>query len=312
MSEAESAADISAYLDILHSQRRLSAHTLDSYALDLKELAALAQPHPVATLTTTQLRRITAKLHGSGLNPRSIARKLSSWRGYFQWLCEQQKITINPLQGLRAPKKSAPLPEALGPDDASRLVSQQSSDSPTAYANRAMFELLYSSGLRVSELVSLDIEAVHEGNYQSAAYVDLEQAEVHVTGKGNKQRIVPVGSHALTALRAWIAVRGALLKADPHPLFLTERGTRMSARLVQLRIKAHAQSLDIPANVHPHMLRHSFAAHVLQSSGDIRAVQEMLGHSSLAATQVYTALDFQHLAKVYDQAHPRAKKSSDT
>ncbi len=181
-------------------------------------------------------------------------------------------------------------------------------DSATAAANRAMFELLYSSGLRVSELVGLDVANVAEKGHTSLGWVDMEQHEVTVTGKGDKQRIVPVGRPALEAVQAWLALRPSLQKLDPHPLFLTERGTRMSVRLVQMRLKAHAQSLDIPADVHPHVLRHSFASHVLQSSGDLRAVQEMLGHSSIAATQVYTALDFQHLSKVYDQAHPRAKK----
>ncbi|MBX9868988.1 MAG: tyrosine-type recombinase/integrase, partial [Burkholderiaceae bacterium] len=214
-------------------------------------------------------------------------------------------------------------PKALGVDDAVRLVSSATAAASNAgttqnnsttqnlatpSANRAMFELLYSSGLRVSELVGLDHKPYQDQRYTSLGWIDFAQAEVHVTGKGNKQRIVPVGKAALEALRDWLTIRPTLLKADPHPLFLTERGTRMSVRLVQLRIKAHAQQIGIPSEVHPHVLRHSFASHVLQSSGDLRAVQEMLGHSSIAATQVYTALDFQHLAKVYDETHPRAKK----
>jgi len=299
---------INDYLDVLRSQRQLSPHSITAYQLDLQELQQLAGKQGLISLETKHIRRFASQLHARELNARSIARKLSSWRGYFNWLMEQHGLASNPVEGIRAPKKSKPLPKALGADDAVRLVSQGSPDQATPLANRAMFELLYSSGLRVSELIGLDIHYVHEGNYSSAGWVDLEQAEVHVTGKGNKPRIVPVGGPAIKALREWIAIRGSLLKADPHPLFLTGRGTRMSARLVQLRIKAHAQSLDIPANVHPHMLRHSFASHVLQSSGDLRAVQEMLGHSSIAATQVYTSLDFQHLAKVYDATHPRAKK----
>ena len=301
---------IADYLDMLRSQRQLSIHSINAYELDLQELQRLAdaQALNLNNLDTRQIRRFTAQLHARELNARSIARKLSSWRGYFKWLMEQHGLTNNPVEGVRAPKKSKPLPKALGADDAVRLVSHRGDDQPTSLANRAMFELLYSSGLRVSELIDLDIQFVQQDNYSSAGWVDFEQAEVHVTGKGNKPRIVPVGGPAMMALRDWIAIRGSLLKADPHPLFLTERGTRISARLVQLRIKAHAQSLNIPANVHPHMLRHSFASHILQSSGDLRAVQEMLGHSSIAATQVYTSLDFQHLAKVYDAAHPRAKK----
>ena len=296
------------YLDVLRTQRHLSEHSLSSYRLDLLELINMAGQQDLRSLTPLHLRRFTSQLHASGLNARSIARKLSSWRGYYRWLMEEHGLDSNPVEGLRAPKKNKPLPKALGADDAVRLVAQQGGDQPSQCANRAMFELLYSSGLRVSELIGLDIADSHEAGHDSLGWVDLEQHEVHVTGKGNKPRIVPVGQAAIAALRDWLAVRGSLLKVDPHPLFLTGRGTRMSARLVQLRIKAHAQTLDIPANVHPHMLRHSFASHILQSSGDLRAVQEMLGHSSISATQVYTSLDFQHLAAVYDKTHPRAKK----
>ncbi|MFZ6712147.1 tyrosine recombinase XerC [Undibacterium sp. TC9W] len=302
---------LSLYLEVLRSQRQLSPHTLDSYLLDLRELIKLADQAgktDLASLTTHHIRRFAAQMHAGGQNARSIARKLSSWRGFYRWLTEERDLAANPVEGVRAPKKSKPLPKALGADDAVRLVAHKGGDQPTARANRAMFELLYSSGLRVSELASLDVAAVTESGHSSAGWVDMQEAEVRVTGKGGKQRIVPVGKPALAALQDWLAIRASLVKADPHPLFLTERGTRISTRLIQLRLKAHAQSLDIPANVHPHMLRHSFASHVLQSSGDLRAVQEMLGHSSIAATQVYTSLDFQHLAKVYDQTHPRAKK----
>jgi len=296
------------YLEVLRSQRQLSQHTLDSYLLDLHELIKLAGTAELLSLTTHHIRRFAAQMHAGGQNARSIARKLSSWRGFYRWLLEEHDLAANPVEGVRAPKKGKPLPKALGADDAVRLVAHKGADQPTARANRAMFELLYSSGLRVSELASLDVMAVNESGYSSAGWVDRQEGEVHVTGKGGKQRIVPVGKPALDALQDWLAIRPTLLKADPHPLFLSERGTRISVRLIQLRLKAHAQTLDIPANVHPHMLRHSFASHVLQSSGDLRAVQEMLGHSSISATQVYTSLDFQHLAKVYDQTHPRAKK----
>ncbi|MDP1980066.1 MAG: tyrosine recombinase XerC [Undibacterium umbellatum] len=296
------------YLEVLRSQRQLSQHTLDSYLLDLHELIKLAGTAELLSLTTHHIRRFAAQMHAGGQNARSIARKLSSWRGFYRWLLEEHDLAANPVEGVRAPKKGKPLPKALGADDAVHLVAHKGGDLPTARANRAMFELLYSSGLRVSELASLDVMAVNESGYSSAGWVDRQEGEVHVTGKGGKQRIVPVGKPALDALQDWLAIRPTLVKADPHPLFLSERGTRISVRLIQLRLKAHAQTLDIPANVHPHMLRHSFASHVLQSSGDLRAVQEMLGHSSISATQVYTSLDFQHLAKVYDQTHPRAKK----
>jgi integrase/recombinase XerC len=299
---------LDAYLQVLRTQRSLSAHTISNYQLDLADLADFAHGRDLATLSYADLRRLTSMRHAEGLNARSIARRLSCWRGFYRWLAEQVTLAANPVDGIKAPKRSKSLPKALGVDDAVRLVSQSASNEATPAANRAMYELLYSSGLRVSELVGLDVADVKQNGYASLGWIDMEQQEVHVTGKGNKQRIVPVGKPALAAVRDWMALRPTLLKADHFPLFLSERGTRISVRLVQLRLKAYAQAIGIPADVHPHMLRHSFASHVLQSSGDLRAVQEMLGHSSIAATQVYTSLDFQHLAKIYDATHPRAKK----
>jgi integrase/recombinase XerC len=311
---------IDRYLASLETQRKLSPHTIASYRHDLDELTALAtasgtQP-PLTAIAHFQIRKFAAQLHAKGLNPRSIARKLSSWRGFFGWLAEQTPLVANPIDGVRAPKRGKPLPKALAADDAVRLVSQHAPDKDAASAvqlcNRAMFELLYSSGLRVSELAGLDVRYVKEAGHTSAGWIDFDGCEVTVTGKGNKQRKIPVGQPALQAIAVWLALRPGVLErragaAEPA-LFLNERGTRISVRLVQLRLKAHAQALGIPADVHPHMLRHSFASHVLQSSGDLRAVQEMLGHASIAATQIYTALDFQRLAQVYDAAHPRAKK----
>ncbi len=304
------------YLDSLAAERQLSAHTIDNYRRDLRELAAMAQRDGAGVtpqaLSHSHVRKFAAQLHAGGLGGASIARKLSAWRGFYAWLAQHAEITANPVDGVKAPRRARPLPRALSPDDAVRLVAQadprKQANDAAALCNRAMFELLYSSGLRVSELVQLDVRYAKEGGHESAGWIDFDAGEVTVTGKGSKMRRVPVGQAALQALAAWIAARPALVKLDPHPLFLSERGARMSARLVQMRIKAHARALDIPADVHPHMLRHSFASHVLQSSGDLRAVQEMLGHASIAATQVYTALDFQRLAKVYDAAHPRAKK----
>jgi integrase/recombinase XerC len=312
---------IDGYLASLTTQRKLALHTVTGYRRDLSELVALAtadgKQQPLSSIAHFQIRKFAAQLHSKGLNARSIARKLSSWRGFFSWLSEQISLPANPVDGVRAPKRSKPLPKALAADDAVRLVSQanpgQDAAGPTQLCNRAMFELLYSSGLRVSELAALDVQYLKEAGYVSAGWIDFDGGEVTVTGKGSKLRSVPVGQPALQAIAAWLAVRPAVLagqkKAASQPaLFLSERGTRISARLVQSRLKAHAQALGIPADVHPHMLRHSFASHVLQSSGDLRAVQEMLGHASIAATQVYTALDFQRLAQVYDAAHPRAKK----
>jgi integrase/recombinase XerC len=310
-------ARIARYLDSLEKQRKLSLHTVANYRRDLLEMIALADTLPghlaLASLTHFHIRKFAAQLHAKGLNARSIARKLSAWRSFFEWLAEHEALASNPVEGIKAPKRSKPLPKALSADDAVRVVSTsnpgQDANSAGQLCNRAMFELLYSSGLRVSELTALDVRFTKEGRYESVGWIDFDEQEVSVTGKGSKQRKVPVGQPALQAIAAWLAVRGTQVKADPHPLFLTERGTRMSPRVLQMRLKAHAQALGIPASVHPHVLRHSFASHVLQSSGDLRAVQEMLGHASIAATQVYTSLDFQRLAQVYDAAHPRARKA---
>ncbi|HEY0847720.1 MAG TPA: tyrosine recombinase XerC [Noviherbaspirillum sp.] len=319
MSAEHNRARIARYLDSLKTQRKLSSHTTSSYRRDLLELLDLSEAVPskpdLAALSHFHIRKFAAQMHAKGLSARSIARRLSAWRGFFEWLSENETIASNPVEGVKAPKRDKPLPKALSADDAVRVVAEGSpgrdANAPMQLCNRAMFELLYSSGLRVSELASLDVRYVKDGSHVSAGWVDFDEREVNVTGKGSKQRRVPVGKPALEALSAWLAVRDTLVKADPYPLFLTERGTRMSPRVTQLRLKAHAQALGVPANVHPHVLRHSFATHVLQSSGDLRAVQEMLGHASIAATQVYTALDFQRLAQVYDAAHPRAKKTRD-
>ena len=315
---ADKRIQVDGYLNNLRTQRQLSPHTVSNYGRDLLELIGLIDASGKggdwAGVSHFHIRKFAAQLHARGLSARSIARKLSCWRGFFEWLAEQDgKLVSNPVEGVKAPKRNKPLPKALAADDAVRLVEQtpgsKSADSTLQKCNHAMFELLYSSGLRVSELTGLDVRYAKEGRHESAGWIDLEAREVTVTGKGNRRRSVPVGSAAITALQDWLAVRATLVRLDPHPLFLSERGSRISPRVVQLRLKAHAQELGIPSDVHPHVLRHSFASHVLQSSGDLRAVQEMLGHASIASTQVYTSLDFQRLAQVYDAAHPRAKKS---
>lgn len=313
MSATRSKADwLAAYLAQLQVQRKLSVHTLDAYRRDLRELQALSGDTAWQLLGHNDMRRHAAKLHASGLEPRSIARKLSSWRGFFNWLSSETSLDANPVDGVRAPKRARSLPKALSVDDAVHLVApgahQQGGQEPEQLCDRAMFELLYSSGLRVSELTSLDThfckaDAQHDA---SLGWIDMASFEVVVTGKGNKMRKVPVGKAALVALSAWLAVRPPA-RDGSAALFLSSRGTRVSPRVVQLRLKKHALASGTPANVHPHVLRHSFASHVLQSSGDLRAVQEMLGHASITSTQVYTALDFQHLSAVYDQAHPRAR-----
>ena len=303
------------YLAMLSGQRQLSSHTIDNYRRDIGQLAELAQGLSWTDLKTPDIRRFTAQLHARGLNPRSISRKLSAWRGFYRWLVEEAFLPGNPVEDIQAPTKNKPLPKALSVDDAVRLVATwptPEKSRETRLCNQALFELLYSSGLRVSELSGLDKQAVHRSDYTSSGWIDLNEHEVTVTGKGNKKRVVPVGEAALVAIRNWLAVRGRFEKPGSLPddacaLFINTQGRRLSPRLIQLRLKAHARQLGLPVNVHPHVRRHSFASHLLQSSGDLRAVQEMLGHASIASTQIYTALDFQHLAEVYDAAHPRAK-----
>ncbi|MES2152715.1 MAG: tyrosine recombinase XerC [Pseudomonadota bacterium] len=300
------------YLAQLATQRQLSPHTCAAYRRDLEQLAVLSEAPDWSAVSQGEIRRLAARLHAQGLAPRSIARKLSSWRGFFHWLSQQSTLTANPVEGVRAPRRARALPKALSVDAAVQLVSSESHPharpEPADLCNRAMFELLYSSGLRVSELAGLDLRycKAEPGTSASLGWLDQEAGEVLVTGKGGKMRKVPVGRHALEAIRAWLAVRPAA-RDGGAALFLSSRARRITPRLVQLRLKAHAIASGSAQHVHPHVLRHSFASHLLQSSGDLRAVQELLGHASIASTQVYTALDFQHLAAVYDQAHPRAK-----
>lgn len=317
MGEAEHA--LNEYIDELTTLRKLSSHTVAAYRRDLHSLhvsltASLPEGTPLRweDVGPHQIRRLTARLHAQGMNPRSIARHLSSWRGFFDWLATRRALKANPVDGTRAPKRARSLPKALPVDDAIHLVAHAKPGPDELRlrqaCNRAMFELLYSSGLRVSELTALDLHYVDQDGYRSAAWLIADEAEVEVLGKGGRRRRVPVGAPAMAAILAWLQLRTQGPVRDPHALFLSERGTRVSPRVVQLRLKRHAQELDIATSVHPHVLRHSFASHLLQSSGDLRAVQDLLGHVSIAATQVYTSLDFQHLAKVYDAAHPRARK----
>jgi integrase/recombinase XerC len=303
------AADpIAAYLSSLEHERRLSAHTLRGYTYELDELKKLAKGRPLESLTATDVRGAVVRAHAGGLSARSIAHRLSAWRAFYKWFAGRVELPANPVATVRAPKQAKTLPKALSVDDTHKLMEAPVADTAEALRDHAMLELFYSSGLRLAELVGLDVHFAEADGYRSEGWLKLDAAEVEVLGKGNRRRMVPVGSKALDALRAWLAVRGEFVRLDPHPLFLSARGQRMSHNAVRERVKRAALVAGIPANVHPHVLRHSFATHVLQSSGDLRAVQELLGHASITATQVYTSLDFQHLAKVYDQAHPRAKK----
>jgi integrase/recombinase XerC len=277
----------------------LPVHTREAYRRDVAILKALAGKAPLTALSPATVRRFLGTLHGRGLSGRSLARMLSGWRSFYRFALDHDPALRNdPCAGLKAPKAARRLPAALSPDEAVRLVAIEGSD-PLAMRDRALFELAYSSGLRVAELAGLDVTAV-----------DLASGEVRVWGKGAKERIVPVGGPARDAIRAWLAVRAGLTAADPVAMFVSRSGRRIAPRAIERRLAAWAVKRGLTRHVHPHMLRHSFASHLLQSSGDLRAVQEMLGHASIASTQVYTHLDFQHLAKAYDQAHPRARKKT--
>ena len=302
MTDAELAA---AYLAELAEQRRVSPHTLAAYRRDLATLAGLCAETAVgvayAELEGHHFRRFVARLHAQGLNGRSLARLLSAWRGFYRWLGRRGMLRGNPLDGLRPPKTPKALPRALSPEEAARLLETSVAGNEAAaqeVRDQAMFELFYSSGLRLAELVALDLDVLE----------DALAGEVRVLGKRAKPRLIPVGRQARAALAAWAERRSELAAEAEVALFVGQRGRRIHPRVVEARLTARAQGQGLPTHVHPHMLRHSFASHVLQSSGDLRAVQEMLGHASIASTQVYTHLDFQHLAKVYDAAHPRAKR----
>ena len=272
-------------------------HTRNAYLRDVAQLLALADETPPRSISRAQLSRFLATLHGRGLSGRSLARMLSAWRAFFHYLLESDPaMRDDPSAGLKAPKSAKRLPSALTPDEAARLVAIDGDDD-LALCDRALVELAYSSGLRLSELSGLDVDRL-----------DLAEGEVRVLGKGSKERVVPVGAKARKAIAAWLAKRPELAAKGETAMFVGPRGARLSPRTIERRLAAWAIRQGLGRHVHPHMLRHSFASHVLQSSGDLRAVQEMLGHASIASTQVYTHLDFQALAKVYDAAHPRARR----
>jgi len=277
------------------------AHTRSAYLRDVGQLVSLAGQTPLQNLSRAQLARFLATLHGRGLSGRSLARMLSAWRAFHHFLADRDgegggKLRDDPSVGLKPPKSPRKLPSALTPDEAVRLVTESPQDA-MGKRDHALFELAYSSGLRLSELAGLDVDRV-----------DLVTGEVRVWGKGAKERVVPVGAAAVKALKAWLVERAVIPAVDEGALFVGTNGRRIASRQIQRRLAALAVRRGINRHVHPHMLRHSFASHLLQSSGDLRAVQEMLGHASIASTQVYTHLDFQALAKVYDAAHPRARK----
>lgn len=336
---------IDRFLQALARQRGYSPRTVLAYRRDLDDLVHRVRsdrsiggdgsraPIDWAAIDEHLIRRWVGRQSAEGLSPRSIARKLSAWRGFFDGLLEAGQVSTNPVRRVRAPRAPRLLPRALTPDQAVRLVAEPDSDRPGAAGDgpsvertrsaaqifesardRAMFELLYSSGLRLSELVSLDIHYFDAPPARSVSWLTLAEAELTVTGKGGRMRRVPIGQAARVAIQDWLPVREAYLarqpQADSRALFLGQRGARIAHRVVQEQLRKRSAQTGQSVPVHPHMLRHSFASHLLQSSGDLRAVQELLGHASIASTQIYTALDFQRLAAVYDAAHPRARRDS--
>jgi len=294
---------IDRFIRHLEFERRLSPLTCENYRRDLKTLAAWCEKSGVGSwgdLNSEHVRAYSASCFRKGLSARSIQRRLSASRTFFRYLMREKKVEKNPITSVSAPKGKKRLPGNLDTYRMARLLAIPG-DGAIIDRDRAILELLYSSGLRLAELVDLDI-----------GDVDMHDATVHVTGKGNKDRVVPVGRQALKALRQWSITRSDLADADEKAMFVSNRGTRISSRSVQARVKHWAKKQGIDANVYPHLFRHSFATHVLESSHDLRGVQELLGHANISTTQVYTHLDFQHLAQIYDQTHPRARKKNDT
>lgn len=296
-------ADAGRYLDHLKNERRLSPHTLDAYGRDLKYLLAHLYGTGIERwrdLRESHLRDWIASAHRNGLSGRSLARGLAAARGLFAWLMRQGEMKNDPARGLRPPKSGKRLPSALDTDAVAHLLNIEG-DDPLARRDRAMLELLYSSGLRLAELAGLRL-----------GDLDLDEGLVTVTGKGARTRVVPVGRHARAALREWLSTRAELAAEDELSVFVGRTGRPLTPRAIQLRVAHWARRLGLGRHVHPHMLRHSFASHLLESSGNLRAVQELLGHANLSTTQIYTHLDFQHLAEVYDRAHPRAKRKKES
>lgn len=305
------AADsVDAFLLELSTQRRVSRHTLAAYRSDLTRLLEFAGAQRLFDLNAQDVRRFVTKLHAGGLSAASIARILSAWRSLYRWMCERGTAPANPVLGVRGPKRVKRLPKALSADQAVTFAARPADESLLARRDHAIVELLYSSGLRLAELVSLDQRYFEPSGSLAAStsWIDLASAEATVVGKGGKRRGVPIGAPACAALEKWLTARAVLPRRDERALFVSASGARLSARSVQSRLALLSRKLGLGVHVHPHVLRHSFASHLLQSSGDLRAVQELLGHSNISTTQIYTRLDWQHLAKAYDAAHPRAKR----
>ncbi|WP_419414676.1 tyrosine recombinase XerC [Pontibacter sp. JAM-7] len=288
------------YLQHLASERQLSPHTQSNYRRDLKRLFDYAEQQQIDSwqaLQTKQLRHYIAGLHRKGLSGKSIQRHLSAIRSFYRFLIRERLADQNPADAVQAPKSARKLPATLDVDQIGQLLEIPITDAISA-RDAAMMELIYSSGLRISELISLNLNDL-----------DLHDHSLVVTGKGRKSRMLPIGGKALAALDQWLEVRHELADAYDNALFVSSRGSRLSVRAAQQRMDYWGRRMGVQGQVHPHRLRHSFASHVLESSGDLRAVQELLGHEDISTTQIYTHLDFQHLMQVYEKAHPRAKKA---
>ncbi len=293
-------AQLQAFIDYLRYERRLSPRTLEAYRRDLEQLLDWLETQPIphwSDLSSHQVRGFIAQRHRKQVGGKSIQRQLSAIRALYRYLLREGLAENNPADGVQAPKSERRLPDNLDADQVGALLDQVNGDDPASLRDRAMLELFYSSGLRLSELSSLDLS-------------DLQAASdmLEITGKGNKTRRVPIGGKAREALAHWLTVRPQLARADEHALFVNQRGTRLGNRGIQKRLQQQGIQTGAARPIHPHLLRHSFAGHLLESSGDLRAVQELLGHADISTTQIYTHLDFQHLAEVYDKAHPRARK----
>ena len=292
---------IDGYLKHLRTERRLSPHTATNYARDLRALAEFMERGNLSDwkrVDSQHVRVFAARAHAGGLSPRSVQRRLSAVRGFFNYLLRERIVTSNPAVEIRAPKAARRLPGTLDVDQLNQLLDIPAEDA-LAVRDKAIMELFYSSGLRLDELVGLDI-----------GQLDLPDRTVRVLGKGRKTRVVPVGRKAIEALRAWLRERATLADLDDPALFVGRNGTRLKHRAIQLRIAYWARRKGLPAHVHPHLFRHSFATHLLESSKDLRGVQELLGHADISTTQIYTHLDFAHLARTYDASHPRAKRKT--
>jgi integrase/recombinase XerC len=292
---------IDSYLAHLSKERRLSPHTSSNYARDLRALVEYCDRNQIASwksLDSQHVRVFAARSHAGGLNPRSVQRRLSAVRGFFNYLLRERVLTGNPAADVRAPKAAKRLPGTLDVDQLNQLLDIPPEDA-LAIRDRAIMELFYSSGLRLDELVTLD-----------TSQLDLPDRTVRVIGKGRKTRILPVGRKAVEALQTWLKERSGLASPDETAMFVGRNGGRLKHRAVQLRIAYWARRKGLPSHVHPHLFRHSFATHLLESSKDLRGVQELLGHADISTTQIYTHLDFAHLARTYDASHPRAKRKT--